>query len=177
SLGDLQAAGADFKRCLEADPGNADAKRGQEQVLRAMKHEDAKSKGMFAKMCQGLGDHSGTAGKENERPSLDDGTETEEEKGSEGDDESEPNEAEMKSLDGQLIEPGKWVRIEGLVSRTDLNGSEGRVVAWDSTERRWRLTLATELGVCVKPANLVVMPPMPGFVMQRVKFGPARPPK
>merc|ERR1740129_1557142 len=83
------------------------------------------------------------------------------------------------SHDSPLIEPGARVRVEGLISRTELNGQEGRVVAWDTGESRWRVALSSGQGICAKPSNLVVLPASDLAAERperRIKYGPPPPP-
>mmetsp|Transcript_78168 Transcript_78168/g.121948 ORF Transcript_78168/g.121948 Transcript_78168/m.121948 type:complete len:721 (-) Transcript_78168:69-2231(-) len=187
-LKNIGGAVADARRCLELEPNNADAKRLLQRSLAMQKSEDKKSKAVFSKMCQGLG-RCGQAdeerGKENttpnpsnavaastyvQVPSVED-TKTElaisDSKG--------PSDIDAKSMNSQLIIAGAQVRVEGLVARSDLNGQEGHVVAWDGKERRWRVKLSTGQGLCLKPANMVVL--CAGAPRERrVQYGPPPPP-
>merc|ERR1712194_845813 len=46
---------ADLKKLIEADPQNREARSLMKEAQAGQKEEDKKSKGMFAKMCAGLG--------------------------------------------------------------------------------------------------------------------------
>merc|ERR1719263_2622329 len=45
----------DLKRCIEIDPKNTAARTLYKEAQVGQKEEDKKSKGLFAKMCAGLG--------------------------------------------------------------------------------------------------------------------------
>merc|ERR1712232_441923 len=46
---------ADLKKVIEVDPQNREARSLMKEAQAGQKEEDKKSKGMFAKMCAGLG--------------------------------------------------------------------------------------------------------------------------
>jgi len=177
-LNEFPTAISYLKRCLEEDPTNADAKRVLQQALRGQKAEDQQQKGVYSKMCEGLGKSElrtngvENAGKESpaeasrEAAPAASNTSAQTEKG--------PSPSDIMSADGKPIIPGMRVRITGLVSRTDLNGMDGKIVAWDTQERRWRVQLATGQGICVKPSNMLLDPKT---LSGPVKYGPPPPPQ
>merc|ERR1712232_29833 len=46
---------ADLKKVIEIDPQNREARALMKEAQAGQKEDDKKSKGLFAKMCQGLG--------------------------------------------------------------------------------------------------------------------------
>ena len=55
---------------------------------------------------------------------------------------------------------GRWVRIDGLLGRPELNGRVGRVLVWDAHACRAGVEIdGLPKKLAVKPANLVLLPP------------------
>ena len=55
---------------------------------------------------------------------------------------------------------GRWVRIDGLLGRPELNGRVGRVLVWDAHAGRAGVEIdGLPKKLAVKPANLVLLPP------------------
>ncbi len=54
----------------------------------------------------------------------------------------EPHEPLASNGVHSQFEPGQRVRIKGLQSRADLNGSAGSIVGWDEAEGRWKVWIS-----------------------------------
>lgn len=132
-LGDFDSAVDDLKKCLELEPHSSDAKRMMQEALKGQRAADNQCKGVYSKMCKGLGrppDSVIHKDKENSKPiasterqlAMQLCTAGHELKVSRG-----PGPSETKSANDKLLKPGVCVRIDGLVSRAELNGQEGRL--------------------------------------------------
>jgi hypothetical protein len=62
--------------------------------------------------------------------------------------------ASQRAADRNKFVAGQRVRVIGLEERTELNGQEGVVVAFDESESRWKVRLNSRTGKMLRAANL-----------------------